>query len=355
MLTCLHFGLCGGCSHATDTVDKRNRVIAALEAAGFVTPHVAPLVVVPLRSRRRADLGVQRQGSTLALGLHRAGGSPVVDMTECELLEPRLFAALAPLRVLLRSLEGLRREGAVVISALDTGLDILIRLDAVATQGDRQRMIAFARAQAVARISACVGAELPEPVAILAPPEIAFAGTKVALPPGAFLQASRAGEAAIVTAMLASLPKLTRKSRLVELFAGAGTLSLPLASIARVEAYEADAAAVASLDKAVRAQGLAGRLTVTARDLFRRPVQGAALEGAAAVVLDPPFGGAGAQMRFVAASGVPRIIYVSCNPAALTHDAAQLRHAGYSLDVATPIDQFRYSDHIETVAAFSRR
>jgi 23S rRNA (uracil1939-C5)-methyltransferase len=354
VLTCLHFGLCGGCTHTSDDTDKRALVVNALERAGFAAPAVAPLVVVPLRSRRRADLGVQRQGAALALGLHRAGGGPVVDMTECALLAPRLFAALAPLRVLLRSLEGLRQEGAVVISALDTGLDILVRLDAPATQGDRQRMIAFARAQALARISACVGAELPEPVAILARPEIAFAGTPVEVPPGAFLQASPAGEAAIVAAMLAALPSLTRKSRIVELFAGVGTLSLPLAGAARVEAYEADAPAAMALERAVRAHSLAGRLSITVRDLFRRPVQGAAL-AAAAVVLDPPFGGAGAQMRFIAASGVKRVIYVSCNPATLAHDAAQLRHAGYELTGATPIDQFRYADHIEAVVAFSRR
>jgi 23S rRNA (uracil1939-C5)-methyltransferase len=354
MLTCLHFGLCGGCSHTSDDVDKRGMVVRALEAAGFLSPAVEPLVVVPLRSRRRADLGVQRQGAELALGLHRLGGGAVVDMTTCALLEPRLFAVLAPLRGLLRSLEGLRREGAVVISALDTGLDIVLRLDAAATLGDRQRMIAFARAQGLARISVAAGAELPEPVAILARPEIAFAGTPVEVPPGAFLQASPAGEAAIVAALLAALPKLTRKSRIVELFAGVGTLSLPLAGAARVEAYEADAPAAMALDKAVRAQGLAGRLSITVRDLFRRPVQGAALE-AAVVVLDPPFGGAGAQMRFIAASGVKRIIYVSCNPAALTNDAAQLHHAGYELTHVTPIDQFRYADHVEAVAAFLRR
>jgi 23S rRNA (uracil1939-C5)-methyltransferase len=250
MSHCLHYGLCGGCAYTDrdtggDAPDKRQAVIAALQRAGYAAPAVAPLQIMPLRSRRRADLGVARQGAILALGLHQRGGGPVVDMRECVLLEPAIFALLTPLRGLLRSLEGLRRDGAVAIAALDTGLDVLIRPDAAITAGDRQRMIEFARAQHLVRISVAVGTDAPEPVAILARPEVSFAGFKVEPPPGAFLQASRAGEAAIVTAMMSYLPKLTRKSRIVELFAGAGTLSLPLVGAAHVQAYEGDAAAAA--------------------------------------------------------------------------------------------------------------
>jgi 23S rRNA (uracil1939-C5)-methyltransferase len=189
---------------------------------------------------------------------------------------------------------------------------------------------------------------------MLAPPVISFAGAKIEPPPGAFLQASAEGEAAIVAAVLAGLPKLTKKSCIVELFAGSGTLSFPLAQHARVEAYEGHAAAVAAQDKAIRTQNLAGRISIALRDLHRRPLQPADMAGRAAVVLDPPFAGAAAQMRFLIAANVPRVIYVSCNPEALAADAAQLHRAGYTVLNATPIDQFPFSENVESVVVFGK-
>jgi 23S rRNA (uracil1939-C5)-methyltransferase len=94
-------------------------------------------------------------------------------------------------------------------------------------------------------------------------------------------------------------------------------------------------------------------MSITQRDLHRRPLQPAELARAAVVVLDPPFAGAAAQMRFLAAAGVARVIYVSCNPAALAGDAAFLNRAGYRLLAATPIDQFPFSENVESVEIFS--
>jgi 23S rRNA (uracil1939-C5)-methyltransferase len=60
------------------------------------------------------------------------------------------------------------------------------------------------------------------------------------------------------------------------------------------------------------------------------------------------------QMRFIIASNVPRVIYVSCNPEALAHDATQLRRAGYAVLAATPIDQFPFSENLESVVVFGK-
>jgi 23S rRNA (uracil1939-C5)-methyltransferase len=335
-------------------IDKSLRLKNALARAGFLEAPVAPLVAVPLGTRRRADLGVTRRGAEISLGLHRAGGAEVVDMQECVLLRPDILGLLPPLRVLLRSLEALRRAGAVVINWLDDGADILLRMDAAFSGPDKTKIIAFARAHGVLRISIATGTDEPEPAIMLAPPVISFAGVKVEPPPGAFLQVSAEGEAAIVAAVLAGLPKLTNKSRIAELFAGAGTLSFPLAQRARVEAYEGNAAAVAAQDKAIRTQSLAGRMSIAQRDLHRRPLQPADIAGRAAVVLDPPFAGAAAQMRFLIAANAPRVIYVSCNPEALAADAAQLHRAGYAVLNATPIDQFPFSENVESVVVFGK-
>ena len=355
MAHCVHFGICGGC--AVDdraALDKSRLLRDALARAGYADAPIAPLVEVPAGTRRRVDLAVTRKGAELALGLHKARGEDVVDMRECALLRPEFLPLLLPLRELLRSLTGLRRAGGVVINWLENGPDILLRLDAECALPDRRRIVEFAKTHGAPRICVAVGRDAPEPVAVLQPPRINFGGVAVTPPPGGFLQASAEGEAAIISAVLAGLPKLTNKARIVELFAGAGTLSFPLAAHARVEAYEGDEPACAAADSATRAAGLAGRLGFTRRDLHRRPLQPADMAKAAAVVLDPPYAGAAAQMRFIVMSNVARVIYVSCNPDALAADAGQLRRAGYKVLAATPIDQFPYSGNLESVVVLGR-
>lgn len=165
-------------------------------------------------------------------------------------------------------------------------------------------------------------------------------------PAGAFLQASREGERAIVDAVLAALP--AKPGRIAELFAGSGSLTHALSARGPVTAYEGDAAAVAALRRAGN-----NRVTPVHRDLARQPLQPAELKGAGAIVLDPPYAGAAAQMPALAASGVP-IIYVSCNPGALARDARALLAAGYRVGSVAGIDQFLWSSSVEAVVGFRR-
>jgi 23S rRNA (uracil1939-C5)-methyltransferase len=356
MSHCKHFGTCGGC--AVDdraAIDKRAMLIAALRQAGFPGAPVADLISTPIHTRRRVDLAAARRGADVLLGLNAARSNDVIDMTECALLTPQLFALVAPLRELLRHLSGFRRAASVIVNWLDQGPDILLRLDFTATGPDRQKMIAFAGASKAVRISAGVGDEEPEPVAVLSPPTLTLSGVPVDPAPAAFLQPSLEGEAALRAAVLSGLPKLTPKSRIVELYAGIGTFSFALQKHGRVEAYEGAPAAVAAHDLAIRRANLAGRMRIEHRDLARRPLKISEMTGAAAVVLDPPYAGAAAQMRNLAASLVPRIIYISCNPAALAKDADALRQSGYHVVTATPIDQFPYSENVESVVIFDRR
>jgi 23S rRNA (uracil1939-C5)-methyltransferase len=354
MSHCIHFGLCGGC--AVDdraAVDKRGLLIAALHRAGFDTP-VAPLIETPLGTRQRVDLAVSRHNGAITLGLHQARSKNIIDMSECVLLEPRIVALLPPLRILLRSLEALRREGSVIINWLDHGPDVLFRVDADVTGPDRTKMIAFARAQSAVRISIAKADGASELVAALSAPVITLSGIAVEPAPGAFLQASAAGEAAIIAAVIAGLPKLTAKARIVELYAGIGTLSFALVQHARIEAYEGAPEAVAAHELALRKANLAGRMSIAHRDLARRPLMIPEMAKAAVVVLDPPYAGAGPQMKNLAAAGVKRIIYVSCNPDALATDAFALARAGYQVVSATPIDQFPFSENVESVVVFAK-
>ena len=355
---CRLFPDCGGCTlqHASDAAVatwKAAQLTDALRRAGFPDPAVTAAPPTPPLARRRMDLAIRRVGRAVVIGLHRRRAGDVVDMTTCQVLHPALFALVQPLRTALLRLRGLRREGAAVVNLLDSGPDLLLRTDAAPDAADRTLLAALAEQCGLPRIAwAPLKAPVAEAetVAQLRPATTTLSGTTVAPPPGAFLQASAAGEQAIVAAVLAALPeRLPPRARIVELHAGCGTLSLALMQHARVEAYETDAAACRTLRQAA-----GGRIAVTQRDLVRQPLLARDLTGVAAVVLDPPWAGVGPQMAELAASQVRRVAYVSCNPQALSRDAAVLASAGWSLLGASVIDQFRWSARVEGVAVFSK-
>ena len=179
-----------------------------------------------------------------------------------------------------------------------------------------------------------------------------FAGVRVGLPPGAFLQATSFAENAIRAAVALAIGDA---HRIGDLFAGCGTLGLPLAAAGgRVLALDLDASMLAAAERAARQAGFGDRLRAERRDLERAPLAGPALEGLDAVILDPPRAGARAQAAALATSGVSRIAMVSCNPATFARDARTLVEGGYRLDWVQPIDAFLWSSQIELVGAFAR-
>ncbi len=370
---CRHFGACGGCvlQHWRDAdyrAWKTGLLEAALQRAGFSDIPIAPIQVTPAHSRRRMDFAAKRTPQGIVVGLNRRNiaappartkgqqtGAVICDLAECHVLHPTLFALVAPLRALLTRLQSLRRDASIIANLLDHGIDFLLRTDTLLDRHDRERLIDFARTHRLLRLAWAPMRGDPEPIIVLQPPVVSLSGVAVEPPPGAFLQASREGETAIVQAVLAGLPdKLPARARVAELYAGSGSITFALAQRARVAAWEGDAAAAAALRQAANRGGLAGRVTVAQRDLARQPIPAAELAGFATVVLDPPFAGAAPQMAHITAAKLARVIYVSCNPAVLARDARMLHDAGYKLLSAAPVDQFLWSARLESVVTFAR-
>ena len=349
---CPHFGACGGCAvqHLADAAYARwklSLLTEALARAGFTDAPVAPLARTPPGARRRADFALARQGG-VAVGFHARRESRVQDLSACPVLHPDLFALVAPLRALLPGLACLKRAGSAVVNLLESGPDLLLRTEAPPDLAARNRLAVFARVNGLVRVSWAPPRGEPETLAQLRPPIITLSGQAVVAPPGAFLQASREGEEAIVAALLAGLPPRAR--RFADLYAGLGTLSFALATRGTVAAFEGDGAALGALGAAAGGT----RVRAVQRDLARQPLQASELAGFDAVVLDPPFAGAAAQVATIAASRVRHVAYVSCNPAALARDARRLREAGFAMLSATPVDQFLWSAQLEAVVHFGR-
>jgi 23S rRNA (uracil1939-C5)-methyltransferase len=173
----------------------------------------------------------------------------------------------------------------------------------------------------------------------------------VPLPPGAFLQATSGGEETLARLVLAHVGKA---KAVADLFAGIGTFALRLAEQARVTAVDSEGPAIKALERAAQtASGLKG-ITAQTRDLFRSPIMASELKAFDAVVFDPPRQGAEAQARQLASSKVPLVVAVSCDATTFARDARILIDGGYKLVTVTPVDQFRYSHHVELVAKFAR-
>jgi 23S rRNA (uracil1939-C5)-methyltransferase len=352
---CRHFGLCGGCSLQHLGPDsygafKRARVSEALRRAGLGDMPVLDPIVTPPASRRRITLAARKSRAGLVLGFNEAASARVIDIAECPVAEPALVALLPSLRELAASLAPSALDLALLV--LPGGVDLLLRAESAPGLADRERLAAFAASHDLARIAWQMGAAPPEPIAARRPVRTEFAGVTVDLPPGAFLQATAAGERAIQTAVMARLAA-ARAGPVADYFAGCGTLTLPIAVSGRaVHAVDGEESGLAALQKAARTAGL--KVTTETRDIERRPPASSDLARYAALLFDPPRLGAAALARAIARSDLPLVIAVSCNPDSFARDARTLADAGYRLEEVQPIDQFLWSAHVELVAAFRR-
>jgi 23S rRNA (uracil1939-C5)-methyltransferase len=183
------------------------------------------------------------------------------------------------------------------------------------------------------------------------PPALRFADVAVTPPPDAFVQTTRHAED-VMTSFVAKA--LDGASRVVDLFAGCGTFTFPLAHSARVTSIDGDPELIAAArEGANHAPGLKG-ITFETRDLFRRPLMASELKGFDGLVFDPPRQGAKAQAEQIAASRVPVVVAVSCDPGTFARDARILVDGGYRLLRVQPVDQFLWSPHVELVAEFRR-
>ncbi|MEM1422093.1 MAG: class I SAM-dependent RNA methyltransferase [Pseudomonadota bacterium] len=347
---CRHAASCGGCTlqHAAPPVMadwKRELVVSALRQHD-IDAEVAKTITSPPRSRRRASFTAIRTKKSVTFGFRRKRSRQIVDIVECEVLRPEILAAFPALRELGALASSRKSEVRLSVTTSETGLDVVVLGGKELDLNLRQSAAAWAETADVARLS--WGGET---IAGRRPPFQNFGAARVAPPPGAFLQATEAGEAALVQLVRSAT---VGARRVVDLFAGCGTFSLPLAENAEVRAVEGDPAFLAALDAGWRtAEGLR-RVTTEARDLFRRPLLAEELKNTDAVVFDPPRAGAQAQTAELALSQVPTIVGVSCNPATFARDAATLIAAGWSMERATPVDQFLWSPHVELVGVFQR-
>ena len=354
---CRYFTTCGGCavqawSHAPYAIWKRGLVIEAMSRAGLAAIEVGALVDAHGAGRRRAAFhaGTGADGRTRT-GFNEARSHAIVAIEACPILDPGLAGALPAARALVAALNdiggGMRKPLDILATVTLEGIDIDLRGHGPLEDGERARVVAVAVAHDLARLSnhGTIVLERRKPA-------VRFGAARLELPPGAFLQATGAGEGELAARVLEAA---AGAKRVADLFCGVGTFALRLAAKSEVVAFDNEPRGLAAIDRAARETPGLRAVSVAARDLHGRPLNADELKPFDTVVLDPPRAGAEAQMRAIAASSVTRVVSVSCDAASFSRDAAILVAAGFAAEWIVPVDQFRYAAHVEIVAAFRRK
>ena len=348
---CAHFGVCGGCAlqhwdAAPYRAWKRETVVAQLRHAG-IAAGIADLIDAHGEGRRRAVLHARRgTHDILAVGFAAMLARRIVSIDRCPILAPGLTGLIDAAWAIAETLKPAAKPLDIQATSTDDGIDVDVRGSGPLTA---PLMLALARVAEVHRLARIT--RHGELVTQRAEPRVRIGRATVALPPGAFLQATALGEETLARLVLEHVGDV---KAVADLFAGIGPFALRLAERARVVAADSDAGAIEALRRAAATTSGLKPIAAERRDLFRRPFVAQELAGLEAVVFDPPRQGAEAQARELAKSRVPVIAAVSCNPATFVRDTKILIDGGYRLGEVTPVDQFRYSAHVEIVAKLTR-
>lgn len=352
---CRHFGRCGGCQlqHWQDgpyLAWKRAQVVTALDRSALGGAVVDETIAAWGEGRRRAAFHAARVGGQVRIGFIERGGAKLTPITQCPVLAPALEAVALKLGPLADQV--LPQRGEITLHCLltDSGVDVSIK------GAGRPQALHRAALETLSAMVHDLGltrlAMDGEIVIERVKPRLRMGRATVSPTPGAFLQPTALGEETL--ARLA-LEAIAGAERVIDLFSGIGTFSLRAAEFAEVLASEGDEDMLIALKAgADGAGGALKRVETLRRDLLRTPLSSLEMKKFDAAIIDPPRSGARLQAEQIARSGVRKLAYVSCDPASFARDVKVLVEHGFTLTRTTPVDQFRWSPHVEVVGALSR-
>ncbi len=351
---CSHFGRCGGCQlqhwrEADYLAWKRSLVVDALSKRGLGGAVVEETIAAWGDGRRRAAFHAAREGARVRIGFIERGGARLTPITQCPALAPKLESTALTLAPLAQVTLPPRGEITLQCLLTEAGVDVSIK-GAGRARPERagfEKLSAITEQLGLARLS--IDGEL---VVERAKPLLRMGRAIVLPPPGAFLQPTLQGEETL--ARLA-LEAMGASARVIDLFSGIGTFALRAAERAEVLAVESDAAMLDALKRAADgAGGALKQVTTLRRDLLRTPLSSLEMKKVDAAIIDPPRSGARLQAEQIARAPIRRVAYISCDAPTFARDVKVLIDHGFSLTRVTPVDQFRWSPHVEIVGALER-
>jgi 23S rRNA (uracil1939-C5)-methyltransferase len=371
---CRYFGRCGGCSmqhlEASAQVAAKQRVLEEnLARIGKVKPEVVlPALHGPAwgyrhRARISARL-VDKKGGVL-VGFHEKRSRYIADMSSCDILTPDVSALIQPLRDLIVGLSNAAQTPQIEIAVGEHITVLVFRIMAPWSEADAVQVRAFAERHGVQVWEQSKGPDTVRPFWPLTSPELSYSLPEFDLvmpfKPTEFTQVNTAINRSLVSRAMRLLQPHAGE-RIADLFCGLGNFTLPIArSGAQVVGIEGSAELVAR----ARENALRNRLPnveFAVDNLFEMtPEKYAALGRFDKLLIDPPRTGALELVQALpgcaesGSDGPCRIVYISCDPATLARDAAELCHVkGYRLAAAGVANMFPHTAHVESIALFER-
>ncbi|KJH81038.1 23S rRNA (uracil(1939)-C(5))-methyltransferase RlmD [Stutzerimonas stutzeri] len=359
---CAHARVCGGCTlqhlPASEQLALKQRSLAEqLSRLAGIEPQewAAPLSGPEFCYRRRARLAVRwdNKARRLDVGFRASASQDIVAIHECPVLVQALQTLLPALLAVLHALDKPQAIGHVELFS-GTAEAVLVRHTVALAEADLQRLTAFAHEQSVQLWLQGEGAPQPLDTAYALGYRLPAWDLELAWRPGDFVQVNAPVNEAMVAQALEWLAPEAGE-RVLDLFCGLGNFALPLARAgAQVVAVEGGEEMVERARTNAAHNGLNGMHFYQA-DLSKPLVEAQWAEGGfAGVLLDPPRDGALEMVRQMTTLGARRVVYVSCNPATLARDAAELIGQGYRLKRAGVLDMFPQTAHVEAMALFER-
>lgn len=399
MPECSVFGRCGGCAlqhmdYQAQLRWKRQRVVDALQRiGGFSDPVVHETIGMaqPFRYRNKGQYPVTLSGEQLVAGFYAKGSHEVVACQDCLIQHPlnnRIVSEVSRLAMEfgLDAYNEHTGQGFLRHILIKTGFETGEALCVLVTNGrDFPEGDGDAKDSKVDRNSRRSGAEfgrrlqqaVPELVGVVQNINTQktnvilgdetrtlwgrdalideLCGLQFKISARSFFQVNPLQTAVLYNKAL-EYAALNGTETVLDLYCGIGTISLLLAGRSRqvigVEYVE---------DAVVDARNNAEMNGISNVDFYAGDA-GTVLENLAGeginfdvAVLDPPRAGCDAKvLRILANLKVPRIVYVSCNPASLARDLKLLAEMGYGLKEAQPVDMFPQTSHVECVVLMSK-
>lgn len=350
---CVYYESCGGCglqhiNAGTYKNYKLDLLISALKYNNVPMPENISWLGVGEKSRRRAFIRLDASGK---LGFYEHQSHKVVDIETCLILDSAIEALLARLKAISRKL-GINIEGWMVTNT-DSGIDLILHSEDKKSKDESviiEALKHFSQENNLARIAWKCGKNIT-PIITIKTPALDIGGLEIELTDEYFLQASKAGQKALLDSVVANV---STNSNVLDLYSGVGVYSFALAGkVRQVSAYEISVIMINSMNQNIKKHRMENIISANCRNIDQNPLSNKELAAFDTAIINPPRTGALKQVTTIAGARIKKVIMVSCNSQTFARDAKVLQEAGYSLISLDAIDQFTYSHHLEQVGVFT--
>lgn len=312
------------------------------------------------RERARISAKYVIKKEKMLVGFHEKRSSFVADMQSCEILEPKVASLIQPLANLLAGLSIRDKLPQIEVAVGENVYVLVLRIMAPLSSEDEAALRAFADQHSVQFWLQTKGPETVVPFYPLDAPELTYSlpefGVVMPFAPGEFTQVNSQLNRVMISRAIRLLDP-QKGERIVDFFCGLGNFTLPIArSGAQVTGIEGSDALVKRAAQNAASNTLSANTAFSARNLFEMDEAAlAALGRFDKWLIDPPRDGAMELVKSITPEIAPDlIVYVSCNPATLARDAAELVLRGYVLKSAGVMNMFPQTSHVESIAVFVR-